>query len=290
MGTQNKVAVNLQQDFSDTEKTQARNNIGASQIKYDNSVTDMTVNKEVIRPYMNTKYSTTIGSDNFLLLPSSVNDGMVVKNNGSLHTQSLPKEVPTGGSDGQVLTWNNNTYVWADSKFKITTYSASFGNGWYTMRQIDSTIISGTFIKDATLSTPIRLSAGKKYLISPRGLMGNIEQTKTASNTSNVSYSMRIWLLDSSKSLINGSTAVIIGEAEIANHNVATIGQYPPVDGVYRGSFAPTDAVIEPTQDLTLDTLRVSNGGNIQFGFSSSNPATLVMDHRITGINVMEIQ
>lgn len=290
MGTQNKVAVNLQQDFDDTEKQQARDNIGASQIKYDNSVTNMTVTKEIIKPYMNTKYSTTIGSDNFLLLPSKFNDGMVVKNNGSLQTQSLPREVPTGGSDGQVLTWNNNTYVWADSKFKITTYSASFGSGCYTMRQIDSYINSGTVIKDATLSTPILLSAGKKYLISPMGLMGNIEQTKTVSNTSNVAYSMRILLWDSSKTLAYGSTAVIIGEAEIANHNAAAIGQYPPVDGVYRGSFAPTDAVIEPTQDLTLDTLRVSNGGNIQFGFSSSNPATLVMDHRITGINVMEIQ
>ena len=101
---------------------------------------------------------------------------------------------------------------------------------------------------------------------------------------------MRIWLCDSGKTQVFGSTAVIIGEAEIANHNVAAIGQYPPVDGVYRGSFAPTDAVIAPSQDLTLDTLRVSNGGNIDFGFSSSNPATLVMDHRITGINVMEIQ
>lgn len=286
----NKVCVNLAQDFTDAEKQQARDNIGASQIKYDNSVTDMTVTKEIIRPYMNTKYSTTIGSDNFLLLPSIFNDGMVVKNNGSLQTQSLPKEVPTNGLDGQVLKWNNNTYAWADSVFKITTYSASFGNSWTTMRQLDSSISSGATIKDITLSSPILLSTGKKYLISPLGLMGNIEQTKTVSNTSNVSYSMRIWLCDSSKTLTYGSSAVIIGEAEIANHNVAAIGQYPPINGVYHGSFAPTDAIIEPTQDLTLDTLRVSNSGNIDFGFNSSNPAILVMDHRITGINVMEIQ
>ena len=290
MSKLNKVCVNLAQDFTDAEKQQARDNIGASQIKYDNSITDMTVTKEIIRPYMNTKYSTTIGSDNFLLLPSIFNDGMVVKKNGSLQTQSLPQEVPTDGLDGQILTWNNNTYAWADSVLKITTYSVSFGNGWNTMRKIDSSISSGATIKDITLSSPIQLSSGKKYLISPIGLMGNIEQTKTASVTRDVSYSMRIWLWDSSKTLTYGSSAVIIGEAEIANHNVAAIGQYPPINGVYRGSFAPTDAIIEPTQDLTLDTLRISNGGNIDFGFSSSNPAILVMDTRITGINVIEIQ
>ncbi|MBS7343083.1 MAG: hypothetical protein KIH02_08090 [Parabacteroides sp.] len=287
---QNKVATNLAQDFTDTEKQQARDNIGASQIKYDNSITDMTVTKEIIRPYMNTKYSTTIGSDNFLLLPSIFNDGMVVKKNGSLQTQSLPQEVPTDGLDGQILTWNNNTYAWADSVLKITTYSASFGNGWNTMREIDSAISSGAYIKDTTLSSPVQLSAGKKYLISPIGLMGNIEQTKTASVTSNVSYSLRIWLMDSSKSIIADRTAVIIGEAEIANHNVAAIGEYPPVNGVYHGSFSPTDVIITPTEDLNLDTLRISNGGNIGFGFSSSNPAILVYDVRINGINVMEIQ
>lgn len=287
---QNKVAVNLAQDFTDEQKAQGRQNIGASQISYNNAVTDMTVTKEIVRPYMNTKYSITIGSDTFLLLPSSFADGMVVKSNGSLQTQSLPKEVPTGGSDGQVLTWNNNTYAWADSVFKITTYSASFGNNWTTMRQLDSSISSGATIKDVTLSTPIPLSAGKKYLISPLGLMGNIEQTKTISQTTNVAYSMRIWLCDSSKTMVYNETAVIIGEAEIANHNVAALGQYPPVNGAYHGSFAPTDAVITPTQDLSLDTLRLSNGGNIDFGFNSSNPAILVFDHRITGINIMEIQ
>lgn len=290
MAQQNKVAVNLAQDFTDEQKLQGRQNIGASQVSYNNAVTDMTVTKEVIRPYMNTKYSATLGSDNFLLLPSTFSDGMVVKSNGSLQTQSIPKEVPTGGSDGQVLTWNNNTYNWANAAFKITTYNASFGSSWTTMRQLDSSISSGATIKDVTLSTPIPLSAGKKYLISPIGLIGNIEQTKTISQTTNVAYTMRIWLCDSSKTMVYNETAVIIGEAEIANHNVAALGQYPPVNGEYRGSFAPTDAVIEPTQDLSLDTLRICNGGNIDFGFNSSNPAILVFDHRITGINIMEIQ
>lgn len=88
----NKVCYNVDQtgDTTTEEKKQARDNIGASQISYDNTVTDMAVSKEIIRPYMNTKYSATIGSDSFLLLPSSFADGMVVKHNGSLETQSMP--------------------------------------------------------------------------------------------------------------------------------------------------------------------------------------------------------
>lgn len=290
MAQQNKVAVNLPQDFTDAQKAQARQNIDASQISYDSTVTDMTVTKEIVRPYMNTKYSATIGSDNFLLLPSTFSDGMVVKSNGSLQTQSIPQGVPNGGTNGQVLTWNNNSYNWADSAFKITTYDASFGNVWHRMRQIDSSISSGAAFSNTTLSTPIQLSAGKKYLISPMGLNGNVEQTKTVSETRNVAYSLRVWLIDSSKSIVNGSTAVIIGEAEIANHYVAALGQYPPVNGVYHGSFAPTNAIISPTQDLSLDTLHISNGGNIDFGFDSSHPAILAYDVRIIGINVIEIQ
>ncbi len=87
----NKVCTNLNQDFTEEEQTTARNNIGASKISYDNAVTDMTVSKEVVRPYMNTKYTATVGNDNFLLMPSTVNDGMVVKYNGSLQTQSIPE-------------------------------------------------------------------------------------------------------------------------------------------------------------------------------------------------------
>lgn len=290
MAQQNKVAVNLAQDFTDAQKAQGRANIGASQVSYNNVITDMTVTKEVVRPYMNTKYTATIGSDNFLLLPGSGADGMVVKSNGSLQTQSIPQGVPSDGTDGQVLTWNNNTYAWANSAFKITTYDASFGSVWHRMRQVDSSISSGSSIANVTLSTPIQLSAGKKYLISPMGLIGNVEQTKTVSETSNIAYTLRIWLIDSSKSIIGNRTAVIIGEAEIANHYVAALGQYPLVNGTYHGSFAPTNAIITPTEDLSLDTLHVSNGGNIDFGFDSNHPAILAYDVRITGINIMEIQ
>lgn len=96
MAKMNKVCVNLDQSnassggFTDAEKATARTNIGASQINYNNTVTDMTVTKEIIRPYMNTKYAATLGSDSFLLLPSSFADGMVVKSNDSLQTQSIP--------------------------------------------------------------------------------------------------------------------------------------------------------------------------------------------------------
>lgn len=292
MSKQNKVAVNLAQDFTDAEKAQARQNIGAG-----------TANVHIIT----TDYSSPTLSDKaFAELVSAVNNNEeVLIEVGMTSAAIYYKLAAVSGTEYRfesytssglsTLTINRTT---KSKTFKtdilglpaVTKYSASFGNSWTTMRRINSSITSGSTIKDITLSTPIKLSAGKKYLIIPRGIIGNVEQTKTSSATSNVAYSMRIWLLDSNVSVNNGRTAAIIGEAEIANHFVSSIGQYPPVDGVYRGSFAPTVAIIEPTQDLSLDTLRISNGGNIDFGYSSSNPATLVMDHRINGIIVMEIQ
>lgn len=292
----NKLCYNLDQSnpstggFTDVEKQTMRNNIGAKNTRYimytgsptlpDDKYTELTTavsnNEPVVIIYGQGSASSfytlnTYGANGYDFTGYSVANNQIM----SLHV-AVDKSV----------TLSNNGI----GTPKITTYNASFGNGWTTMRQIDSYISSGEIIKAATLSSPIQLSAGKKYLISPLGLMGNVEQTKTVSNTSNVAYSMRICLCDSGKTQVFGNTAVIIGEAEIANHNVAVIGQYPPVDGVYRGSFAPTDAVIEPSQDLTLDTLRVSNGGNIDFGFDSTHPAVLVCDVRITGINVIEIQ
>lgn len=126
MAQQNKVAVNLAQDFTDEQKLQGRQNIGASQISYNNAVTDMTVTKEVIRPYMNTKYSATVGSDSFLLLPSTFADGMVVKSNGSLQTQSIPQGLPSGGTAGQALILDaNGDPIWSDAHY--VSYDADQG-------------------------------------------------------------------------------------------------------------------------------------------------------------------
>lgn len=292
MAKQNKVAVNLAQDFTDAEKAQARSNIGAG-----------TANVHIIT----TDYSTPIlGDAAFAELESAVNNNEeVLIKVGMTSAAIYYKLAVVSGSEYRfeshtasglsTLTINRTTKSKTFNNKNIglptvTSYNASFGNSWNSMRKIDSSISSGVTIKEVTLSSPISLSAGKKYLITPIGLIGNVEQTKMVSETINVSYSLRIWLCDSTKSMLNNSTAVILGEAEIANHNVASLGQYPPVNGVYRGSFAPTDAIIEPTQDLSLDTLRICNGGNIDFGFSSSNPAILVIDARIVGINIMEIQ
>lgn len=113
---QNKVAVNLNQDFTTEEQAQARNNIGASQISYDNAVTDMTVSKEVVRPYMNTKYTATVGNDNFLLMPDTFTDGMVVKSNGSLQTQPIPESGDKFDVCQQLLSINEgNTSILKDS-------------------------------------------------------------------------------------------------------------------------------------------------------------------------------
>ena len=134
MSKQNKVAVNLNQDFTEQEMTTARNNIGASKISYDNSVTDMTVSKEVVRPYMNTKYTATVGNDNFLLMPSTFDDGMVVKNNGSLQTQPIPDN----GDKFDVCQWllkedKGNTTVLAKKHIGVDNYYKEYvGNIGFT--------------------------------------------------------------------------------------------------------------------------------------------------------------
>lgn len=354
MAQQNKVAVNLAQDFTDEQKAQGRQNIGASQISYNSTVTDMTVTKEVVRPYMNTKYSATIGSDNFLLLPSTFADGMVVKSNGSLQTQSVPTvknthyisyinnpgslsvdaynemtdaitnsepvviisatgsnssylQLTRYDSSGHYFTGYNSAdgsiiemYIAGTRAVTITTratglpavthYAASWGNAWTSMRELADDISSGNILNTITLDTPITLSANKRYMIIPEGISGNVEQTKTVAHTVNNSYRLEVWLYDSSKSRYLGKTAVVLAGAEIANHNTATLGQYPPVGGTYRATFNSYSSIIEPEANLSLDTLSIINGGNIDWGFNTSNPALLVYDRRINGINVMEVQ
>ena len=132
MSKMNKVAVNINQDFTEEEQTTARNNIGASQISYDNAVTDMTVKKEVVRPYMNTKYTATVGNDNFLLLPSTVNDGMVVKSNGSLQTQPIPESGDKFDVCQQLLSINEGNTTVLDKKYIGNDYKEYAGNIGFT--------------------------------------------------------------------------------------------------------------------------------------------------------------
>ena len=158
------------------------------------------------------------------------------------------------------------------------------------MRELSDDISSGNTLNTLTLDTPITLSANKRYMIIPEGITGNVEQTKTLSHAVNNSYRLAVWLHDSSQNRFLGKTAVILAEAELANHNAAVLGQYPPVGGTYRGTFNSYSSIIEPEVNLSLDTLSIINGGNIDWGFDTSHPALLVYDRRITGINVMEIQ
>ena len=132
MAKQNKVAVNLNQDFTTEEQAQARNNIGASQIKYDNAVTDMTVSKEVVRPYMNTKYTATVGNDNFLLMPSTFEDGMVVKSNGSLQTQPIPDSGDKFDIHQQLLKIDEGNTTVLDKNYIGNDYKEYAGNIGFT--------------------------------------------------------------------------------------------------------------------------------------------------------------
>ena len=127
-----KVAVNLNQDFTPEEMTTARNNIGASKISYDNVVTDMTVSKEVVRPYMNTKYTATVGNDKFLLMSDAFTDGMVVKNNGSLRTQPIPESGDKFDICQYLFTSNERNKTVLDKKNIGNNYKEYAGNIGFT--------------------------------------------------------------------------------------------------------------------------------------------------------------
>ena len=127
-----RVAVNLKQDFTPEEMTTARNNIGASKISYDNVVTDMTVSKEVIRPYMNTKYTATVGNDNFLLMSDAFTDGMVVKHNGSLKTQPIPESGDKFDICQYLLNSSVRNKTVLDKKYIGNNYKEYAGNIGFT--------------------------------------------------------------------------------------------------------------------------------------------------------------
>lgn len=127
-----KVAVNLNQDFTEDEMAIARNNIGASKISYNNEVTDMTVTKEVVRPYMNTKYTATVGNDKFLLMSDAFTDGMVVKNNGSLRTQPIPESGDKFNICQYSLTSNGRNKTVLDKKNIGNNYKEYAGNIGFT--------------------------------------------------------------------------------------------------------------------------------------------------------------
>lgn len=177
MAQQNKVAVNLAQDFTDEQKLQGRQNIGASQISYNNAVTDMTVTKEIVRPYMNTKYSATIGSDNFLLLPSTFADGMVVKSNGSLETQSVPQGLPTGGTAGQALILDaNGDPIWSDTHY--VSYDASQGLNTTQQKNARMNIaaVSQSQISDLWGLLYIRSMSNSHWISNPITWAGNSDR------------------------------------------------------------------------------------------------------------------
>ena len=180
----NKVAVNLAQDFTDAQQAQGRANIGASQISYDNAVTDMTVTKEVIRPYMNTKYAITVGTNSFLLLPSSFSDGMVIKSNGSLQTQSIP-------TYSNVIT---ASFTGADS------FTVPAGKKWTGMMGI--TITCSTAKTSTSMCGPIVNSTTIKT-IWPEMSIGDVyaqtipfEYDNTSSSSDTVIYFARSGILD----------------------------------------------------------------------------------------------
>ena len=92
----------------------------------------MTVSKEVVRPYMNTKYTATVGNDNFLLMPDTFTDGMVVKTNGSLQTQPIPDSGDKFDVCQQLLSINEGNTNVLDKKYIGNDYKEYAGNIGFT--------------------------------------------------------------------------------------------------------------------------------------------------------------
>ena len=289
---QNKVAVNLAQDFTDTEKAQARQNIGAG-----------TANVHIIT----TDYSNpTLSDAAFDELESAVDDNEEVLMKVGMTNAAIYYKLAAVSLSGyrfesytssglSSLTINRTT---KSKTFNteilglptVTRYAASWGTAWNSLRRLTAEISSGTTLATVTLSTSITLNADKRYMIIPEGIEGSVEQTKTVARTTANAYSLRMWLSDSSKSISSGKTAVTMASAEIANYYHTSLGEYPPVGGTYRAAFNSYPSIIEPEDDLTMDTLLIKNSGNISWGFDSDHPALLAFHNRITGISVMEIK
>lgn len=289
---QNKVAVNLVQNFTDTEKAQARQNIGAG-----------TANVHIIT----TDYSSpTLSDAAFDELESAVTDNEEVLMKVGMPNTAIYYKLAVVSATGyrfesytssglSSLTINRTT---KSKTFNteiiglptVTHYSASWGTAWNSLRRLTDDISSGTTLATVTLSTSITLNADKRYMIIPEGISGSVEQTKTVAELDKVAYSLNMWLSDSSKTLTYNKTAVKMASAEIANYYHTSLGEYPPVGGTYRAAFNSYPSIIEPEDDLTMDTLLIMNSGNISCGFDSDHPALLAFHNRITGISVMEIK
>jgi len=123
---------NPQSNLLDEQKEQARENIASSQITYNNVLTDMSITKEVIRPYMNTKYTASVGDDNFLLMSDAFPDGMVIKHNGSLQTQAIPESGDKFDIYQQKLVSNDGNKTVLDKMFIGNNYKEYAGNIGFT--------------------------------------------------------------------------------------------------------------------------------------------------------------
>jgi hypothetical protein len=279
------------QSFSTGEKAIARQNIGAG-----------TANVHIIT----TDYSNpTLGDAAFAELESAVNDNEEVLIIVGMTNAAIYYKLAAVSSSGyrfesytssglSTLTINRTT---KSKTFNteilglptVTHYAASWGAAWNTLRRLTDDILSNTILATVTLSTPITLNANKRYMIIPEGITGSVEQTKTVAHTTDNAYNICMWLSDSTKIIYYGKTAVTMASAEIANYSKLSL-EYPPVGGTYIAAFNSYPSIIEPEDDLSMDTLSIMNTGNISWGFDSDHPALLAFHNRITGICVMEIK
>lgn len=355
MSKQYHVAANLQQDFTDTEKEQARVNIGATQV---DSVSGA-------RPPVHTPIPTlTFNEMNRKLIFGERGSGMLVpepsytQNNyhlvaswssassgayGSCHWEEMPTPEPgvpvavyagspqmsetefakiqqavqdgkiayvvfgnTGSSyyyglvkhdaNGYGFMYESNTlkeYMFIDNNRNVTRTTLPsggpsaywLGNSIWQDNVTLSGQTSGTHLRDVlqTVSNPVTLYAGKKYLVTP-SCHGTAEYTTARGYDGTARWSLEMMLTDDNYNTYYGN-CLTIGRAQFyfnGQKGSDTTGYH------FNVGISPVTSVIQPASTLVLNRIVLTNSGNV-LGTDSSNTAKLFMDYDLGHVVIQEI-
>lgn len=355
MAKQYHVAANLQQDFTDAEKEQARINIGASQVETISGA----------RPPVHTPISTlSLNEMNNKLIfgergggllvpePNSTQNGyhLVATWSGSAsgvyagcHWEAMPDPEP----GVTVITYSGSPQVSQEDLTAIynavnnrqvayVLYGNSGGSYYYGLVKADSSGYdfmyesdntkrlmhiaqngsvtlttlpiggpsaywlgnsiwqdnvtlsgqsSGTHLRDMiqTVSNPVTLYAGKKYLVRP-SCYGTAEYTTARGYDGTARWSMEILLTDDNYNTYYGN-CLVIGRAQFyfnGQKGSDTTGYH------FNVGINPVTSVIQPESTLVLNRIVLMNSGNV-LGTDGSHTAKIFMDYDLGNLVVQEI-
>lgn len=355
MAKQFHVAANLQQDFTESEKEQARINIGASQVE--------TVSGA--RPPEYTPIPTLRFHEmNRKLVFGERGEGLLVPEPNSTENNYHLVATWTGGASGTyanchweampdpasgvaVITYAGSPQISQDDLAVISTavnnrqiayvlYGNSGGSYYYGLVKADSsgydfmyesdstkrlmhiamngsvthTILpsggpstywlgnsiwqdnvtlsgqsSATHLRDVvqTVSNPVTLYAGKKYLVTS-SCHGTAEYTTARGYDGTARWSLEMLLTDDNYNTYYGN-CLTIGRAQFyfnGQKGSDTTGYH------FNVGISPVTSVIQPASTLVLNRIVLTNSGNV-LGTDGSHTAKLFMDYDLGHLVVQEI-